>query len=111
MWSESNQLRRLRIKYFTKIENLFQVTKAIVVLIILTSHSFGWDYLDLQTVRDLAVFSMFFMYVDIFYWFKIIDRYAMVVRVLENTIKSVTIFMTLLILVVLMFTNIIYLLN
>ena len=65
----------------------------------------------MHTVRVLAVFSVFFVYLDAFYWFKIFDKYAIVVRVLENTIKSVTIFTILLLLVVLMFTNVVYLLK
>ena len=54
---------------------------------------------------------MIFLYLDIFYWFKISDKFAIVVRVLQNTIGQVKIFMTLLLLVVLMFTNIVYLIN
>ena len=62
-------------------------------------------------IRNQAVFCVFVLYFDIFYWFKIIEKYAMVVRVLENTIRSVLIFMSLLFLVVLMFSNITYLID
>ena len=65
------------------------MSKYLLVQVIITSYAFDFDYLEMETIRALAVFCMLFMYLDVFYWFKIIEKYAMVVRVLQNTIKSV----------------------
>jgi len=109
--SEGYQMSKLRLDYLANWSNLIQQSKAIFLFAILSSHSFGMDYLALQTCRRLAVVALALIYVEVFYWLKIIDKYAMVVRVLENTLKSVLIFITLLMVVVFGFANILYVLD
>ena len=97
--------------YFFEWDNIVQDVKSVLVLVIISSHTFEFDYLELTTCRRLAVLAIFLVYVDMFYWLKMFPTYAIVVRVLENTIKELLIFLSIFVLCVIGFSNVIFLLN
>ena len=88
--------------YITDFWNIFDQISFLSNTATLVLHALG---ADIQWQKTLGTFSIFMLYVKLFYWLRLFDETAAFIRMLREIIIDIVPFLTFLVTCVAMFSN------
>ena len=90
---------------------ILELIQVLFNVLILSSYGFKGCFISRTILRRFAAVVVMIIYLRVFYWLRLFTMFSLVIRVLYNTLKNITTFMILLILVILAFANASYIIN
>ena len=113
LWVEYLQISTMRPmrKYFYSSTNLIDFSGICANYIIVTNEVFGRGIFSNNLKTYLIVIAVFCLWFRAFYWMRVFERTALLILLIKRTLTGILSFMVLLFIILLMFTNMLYVLN
>ena len=102
---------RPRIKYFYSSTNLIDISGICANYVIVFNEIFGREFFSNDFKTYLIVLAVFCLWFRAFYWMRVFERPALLILLIRRTLTHILPFMVLLFIILLLFTNMLYVLN
>lgn len=114
-WIELRQLFESGYQYFFDVWNIIDMISLMLNYVFMSMFFiciyYNVEYFDKKRIQDIGSWAIFFMWIKVFYWFRLFPQYAYYVKLITQTISDSRDFSFLVLIIMIAFGNFLYVAN
>ena len=114
-WIELRQLFESGYQYFFDVWNIIDMISLMLNYVFMSMFFiciyYNVEYFNKSRIQDIGSWAIFFMWIKVFYWFRLFPQYAYYVKLITQTISDSRAFSFLVLIIMIAFGNFLYVAN